>query len=94
MQACTPRSAQEQQPAHQKRPRQTSRNSISAKADGTRTAAFVDNRPEAIALRKAQAIITQSPQVQRLAQQTALINNSPHMVVQRQRLNRICGEAV
>ncbi len=77
MQAFTPRSMPERQPAHRQAPRQVSRDGISAKADGTRTATFVNNRPEATVLRKAQAIIAQSPQVQRLAQQKALINNSP-----------------
>ena len=54
-------------------------------------AAFVDNRPEATAQRKLQALIERSPHVAVQRKLQAMIDGSPRMVAQRKRLARWLG---
>jgi len=90
MKAHAHQSNQEPLHANQERQRQPSRNGLSTEA----TLEFVDNRPEAVAQGKLQALIQQSPHVQRLTQQRATITDSPYQVAQRQRLAGLFGRPV
>jgi len=55
---------------------------------------FVDNRPEAIQLRKSQEMADNSPQSNQLKALQEMANNSPRMVSQRQQLERMFGMPV
>ena len=94
MNTFAPKSTTENQQAKPERKRPPARDGLSAKATASRASAFVDNRPQAIAQRKLQAMAQQSPQVQHLAQLQAMENNSPRQVAQRQRLQRWFGQPV
>lgn len=71
---------------------QPARQGLTAAAD-TRAAAFADHGPRTHALRRATTIIGQSPRVQRQAQQSALIDHSPHIIAERGRLSGMFGKA-
>ena len=80
------------------------------KAGSKATSQFVDNRPEAVQLRKMQEMADNSPQAQHLramqavadnspqarqaAQVQAMVDNSPLMVAQRQQIDRMFGKPV
>ncbi len=80
MKAFSPKSKPETQQANQERKRPTSHETAPSRVSG-----FVDNRPEAIAQRKLQAMMNRSPQVQPLAQLRspcpALRRSLPHNAV-------------
>lgn len=64
-----------------------SRSGLTTETSAPRAAAFVDNRPEAMAQRKMQEVVDHRPQDSRLAR----IDHSPHQVAQRHQIARLFG---
>ena len=67
------------QSVNSERNRPQSPGSLSVKVAGSWASDFVDNRSTAIAQRKLQGMVGQSPQVQRVAQLQATVNGSPRV---------------
>ena len=96
MYTFAPKSTTENQQAASQRKRLPSRDGLSAEASTSLDSVLVDNRPQAIAQRKLQAMTDQRPQGQRLVQAPlqAMVDNSPQQVAQRQQLARLFGRPV
>jgi len=70
-------------------------NQPSRRKEGSKaTFVLVDNRPEAIQLRKLQEMADNSPQAKEAARLQAMMDSSPQMVAQRQQLERRIGQPV
>ncbi|MFQ6028520.1 MAG: DUF4157 domain-containing protein [Dehalococcoidia bacterium] len=76
-----------------KEPRAVSNRLSHKKMASKATLALVDNRPEAVQLRKLQEMADRSPQAREAARLQAMVNHSPRQAAQRQPGEPLLGEA-